>query len=153
MREHMQLAQVYQRLETARLRVTPQRQTVLRILSRRLGEELSAEDLHRLAAEDEDPVGLATVYRTLDILVRVGVLIQVMHEDGVSRYRLDVETLQPQQHLICVRCGDLVAFTLSWLNGLGERVHAATGFTVLDHELKLYGVCTACQGGGRGGVG
>jgi Fur family ferric uptake transcriptional regulator len=149
----MQLAQVYQRLEEARLRVTPQRQTVLRLLSRRLAEELSAEDLHRLASEDGDPVGLATVYRTLDVLFGVGVLTQIMNEDGVSRYRLNVETLQPQQHLICVRCGDLVAITLSWLNGLGERVHAATGFTVLDHELKLYGVCMACQGSGRRGVG
>ncbi|MGC8486695.1 MAG: Fur family transcriptional regulator [Clostridia bacterium] len=149
----MQLAQVYERLEEARCRVTPQRQAVLRILSRHLAEELSADDIRRLTAEEQEPVGLATVYRTLEVLVRVGVVSQYIREDGRTRYRLNVESLDPLHHLICVRCGDLTDLSLDWLGDLAGHVRDATGFMVLDQELKLYGVCLACQASDRRGVG
>lgn len=151
--ERMQLAQVYQRLEQEKCRVTPQRQAVLRVFSRHLGEDLSAEDIRRLTAEDQDSVGLATVYRTLEVLARVEVVSQTVHDDGRTRYRLNVESLDPQHHLICVRCGDLAPLSLAWLRGLADQVRTATGFTVLDQELKLYGICTACAGSARRGVG
>jgi len=149
----LQLAQVYQRLEAARCRVTPQRQAVLHVFSRHLGEDLSAEEIRRLAAEDREPVGLATVYRTLGLLCRVEVVTRVLGDDGLARYRLNVESLDPQHLLICVRCGDLSELSLEWLRDLSDQVRGATGFHVLDQELRLFGICMSCQASHRRGVG
>jgi Fur family ferric uptake transcriptional regulator len=142
----MELTKVYRRLEEGACRITPQRDAVLRLFAAHAHDALSAEDVRRLMAAQHERVGLATVYRTLDLFAQLDVLNRLPGADGRARFRLNPRHLQRQHQLVCVRCGELAEVAADWLRGLAEQVLEDTGFRVLEPELKLYGVCAACGG-------
>jgi Fur family ferric uptake transcriptional regulator len=142
----MQLSRVYRKLEQASFRVTPQRDQVIRTFANHVNEQLSAEDVARLLREEAPAsVGLATIYRTIEILLQLQVLRRVTAVDGRSRFELDAEEVRRQHHLVCVRCGQVEELGENLLDGVERHILEGTGFRVMDHELKLYGVCRLCQ--------
>jgi Fur family ferric uptake transcriptional regulator len=144
----MQLARVYRKLEQAAFRVTPQRDRVIETFYRHAGEALSAEDIERLV-RTESPlrVGLATIYRTIEILVDLGVVSRVNTGDGRARYQINEDAVHQRHHLVCIRCGQVEEFSAHLLDGVEARILADRGFHVMDHELKFYGLCAICRPG------
>ena len=88
-------------------------------------------------------VGRATVYRTIKLLVELGVLCKMAMEDGAPRYRLASRT--HHHHLICVRCGSTEDFARCGVDYLIDRLQQATGYRALGHRIEVYGVCATCQ--------
>lgn len=89
-------------------------------------------------------IGLVSVYRTLDLLNKLGVLRLVHLEDGSQGYVVASEG--HHHHIICKKCDRVMEF--SGMNDLDEliaRVELETGFKVTDHLLQLYGLCPQCQ--------
>ena len=114
-------------LQEHRLPVTQQREAVARVLFES-GARLSADDVIERLAESGEPVGKATVYRTLGLMVRVGLATEHDFDEGFKRY----ETR-------------LVEFHRQALDALQDEVAAESGFHVLSRQLKLYGLCAACE--------
>lgn len=145
----VQLARVYRKLEQGSFRITPQRDLVVRTFANHPGEHLSAEDVQRLIqTEARVAVGLATVYRTIELLHQLGILQRINFGDGRSRYELNQEEVHRHHHMVCIRCGQVEEFTEDLLDDLEGRILAEKGFQVVDHELKFYGICRLC---GRNG--
>jgi Fur family ferric uptake transcriptional regulator len=141
----MQLGPVYRRLTEAGLRLTPQRDAILQTLVEQREEPISAEDVWNAMHDGRSrPVGLATVYRTLDLLQRLGVAERVSAADGRNLYRLDPALFQGHYQLICTRCGEVREQRAQWLEGLADRIETETGFRAFEPELKVYGVCGSC---------
>ncbi len=131
------------------LKVTTQRLLVLEVLADHQDQHLTAEDIFEMVREDYPEIGLATIYRTLQLLQEMQLVDRINLDDGCERYEigelfLGVET-HHHHHLICRTCGAVIPYKLDLLDTLEQRVEAETGFHVEDHELKIYGQCRACR--------
>lgn len=137
------LSEIMNRLQERDYKLTPQRQTVVQAFLDNAAEHLSAEDVYRLVKERNPDIGLATVYRTLDILAEVGVLEKLDFGDGRSRYEFS-EARHHHTHAICLSCGKILEFMEDLLDPLEEAVSERLNFHITDHQVKFYGYCDEC---------
>ena len=135
------------RLQERQHKLTPQRQTILQIFIDRPGDHLSAEDVHGILRGDCSEIGLATVYRSLELLSEMSLLQKMDFGDGRSRYELnDTDPQQHQHHhLICLKCGAVREFADDLLEPLETDVSQKSHFQIVDHQVKFYGYCQECQ--------
>ncbi|ERL25017.1 Fur family transcriptional regulator [Mitsuokella sp. oral taxon 131] len=135
------------KLQERQHKMTPQRQTVLQIFLDRPGKHLSAEDVHGLLRDEHSEIGLATVYRSLELLSDLGILQKMEFGDGCSRY--EVNTTDPSQHhhhhLICTSCGKVLEFEDDLLDDLEHDIMEKSQFKIHDHQVKFFGICKECQ--------
>jgi Fur family ferric uptake transcriptional regulator len=143
--KHRRLREAEQRLADAEYRLTPQRALILRLLFAHQGEHLSAEELHALVGQTNPEVGLATVYRTLELLTGLRVIKGVDLGDGRARYELLGEARHSHHHLLCLSCGRVEEVGEDLLERLEQAVEAEHGFAILDHQVKFTGLCRACR--------
>ena len=112
------------RLQARQHKMTPQRQIVLQIFLDHPGEHLSAEDVHGILRDNKSEIGLATVYRSLELLSELGILQKMEFGDGCSRY--EVNTTDPSSHhhhhLICTKCGRVFEFEDDLLDDLEKDI-------------------------------
>ena len=145
----MQLAEVYRRLEAGSHRLTPQRHLILRTLAVHGDTPLSAEELQaRAQTEHRLRIGLATVYRTLDLLVALNVVSRVEDpraQDTAARFAWAGEDGAGQPKRVCVRCGEVGRIPIDWTTAVWQRLRDEQGFEVMDQEVRVYGVCQPCR--------
>ena len=130
------------------LKVTSQRLMVLNILSAHGDEHLTVEEIYDLAKEESPEIGLATIYRTVQVLLELRVIEKVTFDDGFARYELNGEETgsgHRHHHAICTQCGKVYSLETDLLDTLEKQVFESLGFEVTDHEVKLYGLCSACR--------
>ena len=127
-------------------KMTPQRKEILQIFVDH-PEHLSAEDVYGLLREKESEIGLATVYRALDLLSKLGILVQIDFGDGCARYELNTAdpNVHHHHHLICRKCKKVIEFDEDLLDELEEVISRKSGFQILNHEVKFFGYCKDCQ--------
>jgi Fur family ferric uptake transcriptional regulator len=127
-------------------KVTPQRKIILKTFLNNGGSHLSAEDVYGIVKIQHPEIGLATVYRTLDLLAELGVLQKMNFGDGRSRYEFsETGECHHHHHLICLRCGHVTEFEDDLLESLETMISKRGDFKIVDHQLKFYGYCKKCQ--------
>lgn len=126
------------------LRETPQRGLILDEFLK-LEDHITAEQLYDIVKKRDRTVGQATVYRVLKLLVEGGLAREVDFGDGVMRYEHHYGH-QHHDHLVCRRCGRTVEVCDPVIEELQQRLAAQHGFSLLDHEMYLYGLCEKCRG-------
>ena len=130
------------------LKVTQQRLLVLQTLAGHSGRHMTAEDIYELIRADYPEIGLATVYRTLPLLLEMQLVDRINLDDGCVRYEIghlfEGDTKHNHHHLICRTCGSVFPFEDDLLDELEKHIEEDAGFHVLDHELKFYGQCKEC---------
>lgn len=141
------LEDLKKRLQERQYKLTPQRQTILQIFLDHPGEHLSAEDVHDILRTGHSDIGLATVYRGLELLHEIGILQKMEFGDGCSRYEVKENNpaLHQHHHLICMKCGKVIEFSDDLLDGLEQDIFKKSGFKIVDHEVKFFGYCKECQ--------
>ncbi len=131
------------------LKVTNQRVAILEVLNNRPGKHLTAEEIYDYVKKKFPEIGLATVYRTIQLLSDLHLIDKLNLGDGYVRYEIGrknkEESCHHHHHLICLDCGDIFAFQDDLLETLEERIKETLGFVVEDHEVKLYGHCKKCS--------
>jgi len=125
------------------LPVTTQREQVAEVVLDSRGH-LSVEDIEQRLRERGLHIGKATVYRTLDILARSGMISERDFGEGFRRYER-VPGHPHHEHLICTRCGKVTEFTNDRLERLKALVAEEYGFQHHHHRLDIYGLCRECQ--------
>ena len=127
------------------LPVTAQRLAIAEVV---LGADrhLSAEEVaHELARRDA-PAGTATVYRTLELLVRSGLAAERDFGEGFKRYEPSRD-VPHHEHLLCTVCGGVTEFRDERLERMTTLIAEAHGHDRQRHRLVIYGVCAECQAG------
>jgi Fur family ferric uptake transcriptional regulator len=140
------IEKIKQQLNSEGYKLTPQREATVRVLLENEADHLSAEDVFMLVKEKAPEIGLATVYRTLELLSELHVVEKMNFGDGVARYDLrNDSTRHHHHHLICVQCGSVQEIMEDWLIDLEQRLITDFYFKVLDHRLDFQGICRNCQ--------
>jgi Fe2+ or Zn2+ uptake regulation protein len=94
-------------------------------------------------------LGYVTVYRTLDILERLGLARRLHQQDGCSTYA--VASGGHGHHVICRLCHKAVEWNGCVAEDVLRHVAAATGYSVDGHWLEVFGVCPSCRAKGKKG--
>lgn len=130
------------------LKVTNQRIGILEVFRDCPGSHLTAEEIYDYVRRDYPDTGLATVYRTVQMLSELGLIDKVNLDDGYVRYEIGMmegEKCHHHHHLICLGCGEVFSFAGDMLDSLEEHIDRSMGFQVVNHEVKLFGYCKACR--------
>lgn len=132
------------------LKITNQRLLVLEAIASKPDRHLTADEIFELVKVDYPEIGLATIYRTIQLLCELHLIDRINFDDGFVRYEIGNSQSREQKHhhhhLICKKCGKVISFRDDLLEELEEKITATTGFTIVDHEVKLYGCCKECGG-------
>lgn len=127
-------------------KLTPQRRAILNAIIDSEGRHLSPEEIYDLVKMECPEIGLATVYRTVQLLEKMGILYKMNFDDGVSRYELVHNTEDHQHHhLICVKCGEIQEVEDDLLDSLEGKIEGMYDFKITNHDVKFYGICKKCK--------
>lgn len=107
-------------------------------------DHVSADDLATLVAKQGVAVGTATVYRTLDLLVKSGLVREHDFGEGFKRYE-PLPGGQAHEHCICQSCGKVMEFSNERLERMIALLAEEVAFRPHHHRLEIYGLCRDCQ--------
>ena len=130
-------------LSREELKFTPQRLAVLEELVRDDGHR-ECEEIYMALKRKGENVSRATVYRTIDILVKNNLARKLELGDGRARYENKVN-IAHHDHLICTLCGKIVEFMDPKIEALQDAVASEHNFTLSRHIHQLFGICNKCQ--------
>lgn len=135
----------YQELEKRHIRLTPQREAVLLALYREREGHLTSYELFKKAKKIYPELGLATVYRTLELFLEMGLLRDVQFDKGSTKYELRDPKDSQHHHLICKRCGHPQEIDCVFPEKLLDLITEKTGFLITDFCCQFYGYCEKCR--------
>ena len=137
-------APLAERLRAHGLRLTAQRQRVLAAVGAL--DHATPEAIGARLREEAGPGGAApdtsTVYRTLEVLERLGLVWHTHLGKGAPVYHA---AEHPHLHVVCSSCGEIASADPELLDGAAERLAAELGFTVDVGHVALSGTCRACR--------
>ncbi|MCL6610753.1 MAG: transcriptional repressor [Peptococcaceae bacterium] len=141
------ITDVGEKLKAREYKLTPRRESILRVLLENKDKHLSAEEVYNLVKEKAPDVGLATVYRTLELFSDFDIIHSMDFGDGRKRYEYgDSEaTGHHHHHVICLKCGKIFEVAEDLLEDLELRVSRDLDFEVVNHQLKIFGYCKNCR--------
>jgi Fur family ferric uptake transcriptional regulator len=124
------------------IRPTRQRRVVTDVLDE-LDQFRSAQDIHTLLSERGETVGLATVYRTLQLLADADVIDVVRSDAGEALYRRC--SSGHHHHLVCRACGRTIEIEGPTVERWADAEAAKHGFSDVSHVLEIFGTCSDCS--------
>ena len=127
-------------MKAAKAKITKRQEQILEIL-KNCDDELSGQELHRELIIGEKEMGLTTVYRNLQVLMKNG-LIRSRHLPTGEVLYTPVE--RDIHHLTCVQCGETSKIDGCPVKDLHEPKQVNNKFQLLFHTLEFFGLCQNC---------
>jgi Fur family ferric uptake transcriptional regulator len=133
-------------------RITIPREAILDVLSR-TSKHLSAEDIYLAVHKICPHIGLTTIYRTLELLVHIGLVFKFDFGDGRARYELSEgpKGTRHHHHLVCTNCGRVIDYTdfideeIELLSRTEKGLSKKFNFKITNHLIQFYGLCDGCR--------
>jgi len=129
-------------LRERELPFTHQREAIARVLFES-PRNFSADEVGEELRERGEQLGKATIYRTLALLVELGLTTEHDFDEGFKRYQVQVGAAR-HDHLICTECGKVIDFSRPELESMQVSVAAEHGFQPVTRQFKIYGMCLDC---------
>lgn len=141
-----------ERLKDHGYRLTIPRESIIEVLRNTL-DHLSAEDIYMAIHKKNPAIGLTTIYRTLELLVQIKIIVKFDFGDGRSRYELSEEygTKKHHHHLICTQCTKIIDYTdfideeLELIEKTEKQLLKKYDFQTLGHMISFIGLCHECK--------
>ena len=133
-------------LKRAGLKITLPRVKILTILQNPENQHISAEDVYKILLEQQEEIGLATVYRVLNQFDDAGIVTRHHFEGGKSVFELSHK--KHHDHLVCLKCGKVVEFEDDVIEQRQLDIAKENNIRLTNHSLYLYGECEdveACE--------
>ena len=127
------------------IRMTQQRRAILRVMET-AKKHLDAAQLLRKAQRLDASVDRSTVYRTLQLLKRQGLIdeLDLMHIHGEGHY-YERKLNRDHIHMACLRCGKIMEFVSDVFDKLKTQVEKDCSFQIVVSRLEIGGYCNACR--------
>ncbi|MBN2096845.1 MAG: transcriptional repressor [Candidatus Omnitrophica bacterium] len=140
------------RFHGAGFRITIPREAILEVLSK-TQKHLSAEEIYLAVHRLHPAVGLTTVYRTLELLVHIGLVFKFDFGDSRARYELSSgpKGARHHHHLVCTACGRVIDYTdfideeVELLQQTEKGLAKKYNFKITNHLIQFYGLCDKCR--------
>ncbi len=129
------------------LPVTQQREVIAEVVFGSSGH-LSVEEIEKLLRERGERIGKATIYRTLEMLVKSGLVAEHDFGEGFKRYEHLFGQNPVREHLVCTECGKVTEIHSTELVRVQEDEARRHGFQPARYRLQIYGLCAGCQAAG-----
>ncbi|MEX0906729.1 MAG: Fur family transcriptional regulator [Gemmatimonadota bacterium] len=129
------------------LSVTQQREAVAEVVFTS-SQHLSVEEIEQQLRQGGERIGKATVYRTLEMLVKSGLVQEHDFGEGFKRYEHLFGQKPMREHLICTECGKVADIHSADLVRVQEDAARKQGFLPSRYRLQIYGLCAGCQAAG-----
>ncbi len=126
-------------------KLTSQRGSVLDTILENTGKHLSAEEIYDLVKINCPEIGLATVYRTMQVLDELGLVYKNNFDDGRTRYEITQNEDHQHHHLVCRKCGKVIEVEEDLLEQLEHQVEKKYNFSITNHKVKFFGYCNECK--------
>jgi Fur family transcriptional regulator, ferric uptake regulator len=133
-------------LADAGYRASAPREEVIETVAE-LGCSVTAREISDLLRERGSGVGLASIYRALELLDRLGLVQRFDVGEGIARYEPALPGGDHHHHLVCDSCGTVEAFEDAALEAAIHDLAGKTEFSVAAHDVTLRGECPACRAG------
>jgi len=131
-----------QRLQESDRRLTRQRKAVLKAFLELSPEHPTVEKIYQVAKNYCSTLGLATVYRTLDLFAQLGIAQKIPSTEGITRYDIDKDS---HVHFICLECGETKELEIG-IDTLVDKCKDK-GFEIAKSSLIFFGYCPSCRTG------
>ncbi len=132
-----------QTLNRHQYKLTTQRKAILEVLDRTRGTHMTAEDIYNEVRKLHPKIGIATVYRTLELFTRLQIVHKNMFDEGKFRYEFCEDDGHYHHHFLCNDCGAIIEVEEDYLNHLEVELERQ-GYRVTDHNVQLFGYCPDC---------
>jgi Fe2+/Zn2+ uptake regulation proteins len=137
---------INEKLKDNGYKLTLQRKLILENLLEHEGEHLTIEELYDIVKVEFQDIGLATVYRTMQLFEDIGLVSKLNLDDGCYRYELVHENERHRHHhLICLKCGKVTEVQGDLLESLEQNIEKRYDFQVQNHSVKIFGICSECK--------
>ncbi|MDY0235453.1 MAG: Fur family transcriptional regulator [Gudongella sp.] len=141
------LDRFYKILKENNYKLTDQRRVVFEAFLKHQNEHMTSEELYQYIIVDNPGVGLATVYRNVQLLSELKIIEKLTLNDGFTRYELALnEENHRHHHLICNNCGKVIEVREDLMGSIEKIFDENYGFLVSDHQTKFFGLCKECRG-------
>jgi len=137
-------------------RFTQPRQFIIDMLLKS-NKHLTAEDIYIEVHKSYPNIGLTTVYRTLELLEKMGIVHRLDFGEGKSRYELsdgigiENKTVHHHHHLICTNCRKIINYTdfseqeIKLMKEIEAELSKKYNFKITTHQIYFYGLCAKCK--------
>jgi len=142
MNEEFNRFQIY--LRSRRLKMTRARELVFREILSAPGVHPNADDIRRRLRAKKSEIGLATIYRTLNLLVGSGLVTAVDLGEGHSHFEPERNDTA-HGHLICLSCGRVQEFAQTGIQEAIHRIGQEKGYRLDKFSLQVFGFCRECE--------
>jgi Fur family ferric uptake transcriptional regulator len=123
-------------------RLTPQRNVIWEVL-RDAGRHMTADEVTRQVCSRLPDVNVSTVYRTLELLVSLDLVLETRLEGSACYYEVSPEP--SHHHFVCTQCGAVGHFSDNLLGPVHTELTDRQGFAVTQIQLTAFGLCRKCQ--------
>ncbi len=127
--------ELQQKCSAAGLKMTGQRKVILQVLEE-AEDHPSVEVVYERAKEIDSSISIATVYRTLNLLDELDLVIKHEFQEGYSRYEVNWDH---HHHLVDLETGEVIEFQNEELERIKHKIAEDLGYDLVDHRLELYG--------------
>ncbi len=122
--------------------MTPQRAAICKALAESEAHPTAAMIYDELRPQF-DSLSLATVYNTLEALVKIGV-VNALGGAGDGSIHYDADT-EPHVNLACISCNKIIDIPSSHVQQLDDEITSTSGYKLLGARVLYYGLCPECQ--------
>lgn len=133
------------------IKITTQREIIYNILVNNMHNHLTAKDIEKIVERKDMHIGISTIYRTLELFERLGVVIRHNFNSDTVSYEFAFNNSKDHHHLICKECGKVLEVTGLMPKNLNE-ILMEMEFEYQSYNLKIYGLCKDCMDKNRLGL-
>ncbi len=127
--------------QTANMRLTTQRQIILEELGK-VTSHPTANEVYDMVRRRLPRIGLGTVYRNLELMADIGIILKL--EVGGTQKRFDA-TVEPHYHIRCSSCGKVNDVHMAIQEQINEMAETASNYKILGHHIEFSGICENCS--------
>ena len=136
----------YEKLKDKGYKLTEQRKIIFEAILAHQEGHVTAEELYHYIIKDYPGMGLATVYRNVQLLSELKVIQKLNLDDGITRYELALDKENHRHHhLICNNCQKVIEVKEDLMDSIEKIFDVNYGFLVSDHQTKFFGLCKKCR--------
>ena len=141
----MKVEEIKKIFEDNNQKFTKQRELIFNILKNSSQKHLTPEELFSIVHKDHKQVGIATIYRTLNIFEELGIVNKQEFTDQAYTYELIDPTQDHHDHIICTSCGKILEDEFLSVDEVKKSLKDQYDFDLSYYSLRIYGICSDCK--------